>query len=237
MRQFRSNLQQRSNRGGSKVKATNASRATYNELQKKFGDKIITPSFLRLEKEVTGAVSNVDFSTLQNDGSMLSTERRLNLPDLFVVMGVGLFISKIASSSAANHAKAILRSFPNPNIFNGSGEADNLMALYNGFLSLRIGSDVIIDSMNCMDFYDVGQSQQGVGSSATSNIAIYRDQFDGNASGYVGLNPTINLDGSKKIQWSIQLPASTDLAGTSSVNTVSLILKGFLIQNGGSVSR
>lgn len=224
---------------GAEIKATNAGRAIFNELEKKFPGKIVTPSYLRLEKEVTGTVSAIDFLTLQQEGSVLSTERRLNLPDLFVVSGVGLFISKIASATptAALHATKTLRSFPNPQVFSGSGEAVNLMALYNSYLSLRVNSTVVIDSMHCMDFYDAGNYQQGVGSTAVSNVPVQADQFDGNSNGYVQLNPTINLDGSKKIQWSVTLPASINLAGTSSTNVVSLILRGFLVQNGGSVSR
>lgn len=222
------------------IKATNSQRAVYNDLTKKYAGNrnvIITPSFLRLERTVTGSISSLEFFTLQTEGSVLSTERRLQLPDTFVVGAVGLFISKIASTNTAeDNAKTILRSFPNPQVFTGSGEADNLMAIYNGFMSLRINSTVIIDSLPCYEFYDAAQSQQGVGSAATSNQPVQRDQFNGNMSGYVPINPTVNLDGSKKIQWTLNLPASTNLAGTSSTNKLSLILKGFLVQNGGNVS-
>jgi len=238
MKKFQSNLRAQGFRPN--IKATNAQRANYNEISGRFPNKIVTPSFLRLEKEVTGGTTTVDFQTLQQEGSILSTERRLNLPDLFVCTGVGLFISKIGSSTTSTpalHATKIMRTFPNPQIFSGSGEATNFMAIYNGYLSLRIGSNILIDSMHCMDFYEANQSQQGVGSVATSNVAIQRDQLDGNSSGYIGLSPTVDLDGSKKIQWSLTLPVSTDLTGTNSVNTIGLLLKGFLVQNGGSVSR
>jgi len=224
-------------RGRGTIPAKSQGRMDVNFLEANNPGKTITPSFLRLEKEVTGTVSSIDFDTLINQGSVLSTERRLNLPDKFAVTGVSLFISKISSSSAANHATKTLYSFPNAQVFTGSGEADNLMALYNGFLSLRIGGDILIDSMNCYDFYEAGNYQKGVGSSATSNVPVQRDQFKGTRQSRVNFDQVINLDGSKKIQWSITLPTSTSLAGTSSVNTVSMLLSGYLIQDGGKITR
>lgn len=228
-------------RGGMpKIKATNSNRAVYNDLLAKYqGDSnvIITPSFLRLERTVSGSLSALDFYTLQTEGNIICTERRLQLPDTFVVTGIGMYISKVTSDTAALQAKKIYRSFPNPQVFTGSGEADNLQSLYNGYLSLRINSTVIIDSLPCLDFYAANQSQQGVGSSATSNVPIQRDQLEGSTTGYLPINPTVNLDGSKKIQWSLTLPNSTDLSGTSSTNVVALSLKGFLVQNGGNVSQ
>lgn len=221
---------------GSSVKAVNTSRANYNEIHSRFKGKIVTQSYLRLERNISGSITTVDFLTLVNEGNQLASERRLNLPDAFVVTSVGMYISKIASDTPANQATKILRSFPNAQVFSGSGEAGNLMGLYNGFLSLRINSTVFIDSLPGYEFYDSGNYQQGVGSSATSNVPVQRDQFSGLQTGYKAITPTVTLDGSTKIQWQLALPAPIDVSGTSSVNTIALILKGFLVQNGSSIN-
>ncbi len=224
--------------GGSGVKATNSSRAVYDAVKARFPRNIVTPSYLRLEREITGSITSVDFLTLMNEGNMIATERRLNLPDLFVTNSIGLFISKVASpATAAAHAVKVLRSFPNDQVFSGSSEATNLQVLYNGYLSLRIDSTVYIDSLPGYEFYDSGNYQESVGSTATNNIPVRRDQFSGLQTGFKPLTPSVDLDGSRKIQWSVTLPAPINVSGTASTNVVVLILKGLLVQNGGSINR
>lgn len=218
-------------------------RANLDRVRAQFADKglIITPSFLRLETSVNGTFSAVTFNTLANQGSPLATEKRLNISDAFAIEEVGMFIAKAGSSTsptAAELSKEVLSTFANPLIFTGSGEAANLQALYNSFLSLRVQQTVYIDSLPTKPFEYVPVAQQGETTAAFVNAAsadtryqISRDGVAGD-NGFVEIAPMVILNGAKTIDWSLTLPAATNLTGTSSSNQVVLFLKGWLIQGG-----
>lgn len=217
-------------------------RAYYEKLRGENPGSLVAPSFLRLERTINGTFNSVNFYTLGNENSPLVTEKRLEISDAFAVTKLGLFISKVGSSTSPSNAElseAILRTYPNASVFSGSGEASNLMAIYNGYLSLTVDQKVVIDSLPTNQFYQVPQTIQGVtttayvdAGSADATTTVPRDQTVFNRGMFT--SPVeILLKGQNKINWKLNLPTSTSLTGTSSSNQVHLVLGGFLITGGG----
>ncbi len=224
------------------VKSTNARRALYNDLANKgeYAGKIITPGYLRFEQSLQGgATTGFQFNVLENQGSTNVTERRLKLPDAFVIEKMTMAIFKAGASTTATQAEIAvsnLSTFPNPQVFTGANEATNLMNYYNGYVSIRVNETVYIDSMDIMRFYRVATSQQNVGA-ATGVTPVQRDEWNAPDYSFYELTPTITLDGGLSNIIQVNLPASISMIGTSSQNFAVCICRGFLIQNGSQRGR
>lgn len=215
------------------VRATNSRRALYNDLkdQAKYADKIVTPGYLRLEQSVQNTLTNVQFNVLENQGTQNVTERRLKLPDAFVVEKMTICIMKAGATTTASQeeiAVSQLHTFPNPTVFSAANEAANLMNLYNGYMSVRVNETVYIDSMDIMRFYRVSTSQQGAGPA----VAIPRSEWNAPDYSFYEFTPTITLDGGASNYINLYFPSSINMSGTTSQNFVVCIARGFLIQNG-----
>ena len=76
-------------------------------------------------------------------------------------------------------------------------------------------------------------SQYGTQSATTFQTAQSEEQYGVNG-GLVALEPTINMQGSWTMAFQLVPPAALDMTGTSSINFVSLVLDGFLLQNAAS---
>lgn len=228
------------------AKAFSRRQALYNEKAAQYARAgvITTPSYLRLEVTAnTTATSVLNFNTLDTSGTKTVTERRLKLNDTFTVTDIAFYI--IADSATAvnaptdsDRAKARMYTYPNPNVTAISTKADDLEAIYNGFLALRIDSTTFIDSLPVRSLYRVGTSQAGVGSTAVSNTAIPRDEWPLMNYGRAEMLPSIELNGQANIEWSITLPTAQDLgAPASSFIAFALVLNGFLNQGAASVQQ
>ena len=217
-------------------------RAYFESLKASNPGRLVAPSYLRLERTVNGTFNSVNFYTLGNENSPLATEKRLEISDAFAVTKIGLFISKVGSDTTPTDAElsgAILRTYPNASVFSGSGEATNLMSIYNGYLSLTVDQKVVVDSLPTNQFYQVPQTIQGVTTTAyvdagsgDATTTVPRDQTVFNR-GMFNSPVEITLRGQNKINWQLNLPNSTNLTGTSSSNQIHLVLGGFLITGGG----
>lgn len=198
------------------------------------GENVVhTQSYLRLEAALS-TQTNINFSVLQNQGVANVTERRLAITDVFTITGISVMIFKAGAATTATQAEisqSILRTFPNPQVFTGSGEALALMALYNSFLSIKIDQRVFLASMDLYRFYRAGTSQQAVGSTAANNLPVQRDEWTETNYPFAKVAPTISISGAGNNEISIQLPTSTNLSGTSSQNFAVCYLRGILSQN------
>lgn len=221
-----------------RMKATNRQRAIYNDLRYNTyagqRDVIITDSYLRFETTL-GTSTSLSFNTLVNQGAQTVTEHRLNMPDRFCVTDMGFFIRKVAAATPTDGqiASAQLDTFPNPLTYTGAGEAAALNALYNSYLTVRIDSVVYYDSLDLLRFYRVPTSQQNVSYVVASPAGntIQADGWDTMNYGFAPIDPTFSLDGKAKNDITVTLPTSIAMAGTSSVNSAVLIVRGFLLQN------
>lgn len=218
-----------------KVKATDRSRSIYNEYKAKNAGAIVTQSYLRLEKSL-GTQQTVSFDVLNNVGTTAPnvTEKRLAITDNFLATEISIFIFKKLDANAIN--LSTLDTFPNALTYTGSGEATNLMNLYNGFLSVKINSVTYIESLDVYSFYRVGTAQQGVqvsqqSAGVGSNGAYLADQWDAGSWGFYPITPGIEFGGAKKNEITITTPASTAMGGTSSTNYVVCYVRGLLAQN------
>lgn len=217
------------------VTPTGRNRAIYNELQKFYTGRpgvIITESFLRFETILT-TQQTVTFNVLTSAGAAAQTitEKRLNIPDAFIVSNFGFYLLKVATGSTNN--VNMLQTFPNAISFSGASEAANLLNMYNGYMTVKINQTTWIDSLDILRFYRAGTAQKGVAvSTAASNNLYQENQFDVSDWGQNALTPGIKLDGGSNNDISITTPAPTNMAGTSSTNYAVIIARGFLIQNG-----
>jgi hypothetical protein len=222
------------------TKAFSRTQALFNENFSKYAREnvVVTPGYLRLESGAfnTAATSQVQFQTLATSGTQTPTERRLKLADKFTVTGYCLYIGYGSATSyaptAAQYSVQQLATFPNPQVaaFTGGSIASNHMAIYNGYTSLRIDTTTFIDSVPNYQFYRVGTSQQGV-LGGTGGTAVQRDEWPLALYGRNEALPSIDLDGKSNIEWTVTLPAATDLrAASGSFTQLVLILTGFLNQ-------
>lgn len=204
---------------------------------------ITTPGYLRLEVNLTGATNVIPFQVRDaQGGSQNVTERRLKIADSFTVMGAAFYIGQAAITGPAiaptplQYAQMGLHTFPNPLVFTGAGIADNLQALYNGFLQVRVDSTVFVDSMPMLNFYRVATSQAGVGSNAANNQPVQRDEWPLSMYGRNEWVPTIELNGQANTEININLPVSANLVGASTYQNIAVLyLTGFLNQGAASV--
>jgi hypothetical protein len=228
--------------GGDIVTAQAFSRkqAVFNEKSRQYARAgvITTPGYLRLETVAPSSAQSVfNFNTLDTSGLKTSTERRLKLSDTFTITDISFYLGTGLATgdapTAAQYATQKLNTWPNPQVTSIGTQADNLEAIYNGFLSLRIDTTTFLDSIPMRQFYRVGTSQQGVGSSATNNHPIQANEWPLSMYGKNELLPTIELNGQSNIEFAINLPNATDCSGINDnfVNLV-LILQGFLNQGG-----
>jgi hypothetical protein len=188
-----------------------------------------TQGYLRFEKPL-GNQSTIDFDILSNAGTPVPTEKRLNLPDTFLIQKLAIFIYKLPT--AALNAAQTLNSFPNPLVYSKAGEAANLMAIYNGFLSVRVNQTVWIDSLDVMRCYRVGPAQNAlaVSANATANT-MQGSQWDMSDYGFLVMEPKILLSGASANKISITLPSPVDMTGTASTNYAVCYCRGILNQN------
>lgn len=203
---------------------------------------IITQGYLRLQSAALSATQgSFKFGVLVNEfasgaSSVDASERRLSLVDNFLVTEMRVSLLKVASGDTASIST--ISTFPNSLVFAKSGEAKQLMSIYNGALAVEINSEKIIDGWDIMRHYRVGNAQKSVltAASGTGN-AWDANTYDSASYGFFPVTPQIELKGNAKNNLSILLPVSGDCTGTSSSNYVVLELRGLLIQNGSRIAQ
>lgn len=231
------------------AKAFSRKQAVFNEKAAQYAGQgvITTPGYLRLETllATTGtatSLSQINFNTLDTSGTKQPTERRLKLSDSFTVTGISFYLGGLTSAvvgapTAVEQSKEELHTFPNTQVTCIGAMSDELEALYNGFLSLRVDTTTFLDSVPMRQFYRVGDTQQATilatGGTSTNKSGWYSAMF-----GRTELLPTIELNGQANIEWSITLPTSIPYTqpATTFTNAV-LVLDGFLNQGAATVQR
>jgi hypothetical protein len=231
------------------AKAFSRKQAVFNEKAQQYARQgvITTPGYLRLETllATTGAATSLNtigFNTLDTSGTKQPTERRLKLSDTFTITNVSFYIGGLASATVAaptavEQAKEELHTFPNTQVACIGAMSDEIEAIYNGYLSLRIDTTTFLDSIPMRQFYRVGDVQQGT-ITATGGATTNKSSWLSNMYGNTIMLPTIELNGQSNIEWTITLPTSVPytqppLTFTNAV----LVLEGFLNQGAASVQR
>lgn len=230
------------------AKAFSRKQAVFNEKAQQYAGQgvITTPGYLRLETLlqagiVATSLNSISFNTLDTSGTKQPTERRLKLSDTFTITGISFYVATGASAvigtpTAVEQAKEILNTFPNALNVNIGAMSDELEALYNGFLSLRVDTTTFLDSVPLRQFYRVGTSQEGVGATTGAN-KIQANEWSSSMYGRTELLPTIELNGQANIEWSITLPTSIAYSQAAGFSNACIILDGFLNQGAATVQR
>lgn len=209
-------------------------RATYNALKRKFNvgksSVIITPGYLRSE-QVLGTQNQVNFPILVNEGTApRSTERRLGISDAFVITDIGFRIGRLTGAAPqATPGPILLESFVNPAVFTVAAEAAALQTMYNGFLSVKVGSITYIEALDLLRFVLVGQAQRGM---TLFTASTYGQSEQHGLSDLSDIVPTITFGGLEKNTVQITLPESAAMGAVAPITNVSVFYaKGFLCQN------
>lgn len=186
---------------------------------------VCTQSYVRSEVALSTSSTNYHIPVLANDnqnGNSYNTEFRLALQDVMVVSAIGLYVCKPSSATATN-----FQLFTNPNATVFSTGASQLFTLYNSFLTVSVNNQQVIPNLDTFRFYNVPQTQQGVGITAQTVFPI--DQTDGSESGLAAIEPNFLLNGASNIQASIVLPAAISTIDTNS--RIVVLWKGIKLQN------
>lgn len=226
------------------AKAFSRKQAVFNEKAAQYASQgvITTPGYLRLESLAPDAATSIfSFNTLDTSGTKTVSERRLKLADTFTITDISFYIGYGSATNNAptadQYAKQQLATFPNQNNAAFAGKFDELEAIYNGYLSLRVDTTTFLDSIPMRQFYRVGTSQAGV-LGGTGGTSIKNDEWPLAMYGKNELLPTIELNGQSNIEFNINLPNAQNCAAASTYfcNMV-LILQGFLNQGAATVQR
>lgn len=228
---------------GVKVQNTEAfsnERAVYQKLlnvaRKQKSGAVPTLSYLRAEVVLNGSMSTLNFNLLENTGTVNPTENRLKLADMFSPLTWGFFIEKVGTSATfssvtpAEQAAGILRTFPDPKVFTGAGEAAALQAIYNGNIQLKISNNVLVPNFPMLKFYRVPTAQATVNFYSTG--PTQQAGWESPEWGQIPFVPSIALMGSQNISFTVTLPTAVNVTGTSSSNVAVLWLYGYLLQDG-----
>lgn len=218
------------------VQALDSFRATYRALKRKFAvgssDCIVTPGYLRSEV-VLGTQNSIGFNILVNEGGAArSTERRLAVSDAFVLTHIGVMIGRLTGAAPETTPGPIeLETFVNGNVFTVAAEAAALRTMFNGFLTVKVGSITYIEALDVLRFKRAGEAQRGQ-LIAAGGAAYSASNFDGMQS-LADIVPTIQLTGQSKNVVTISLPESAAMGAVAPITNVAAFYGiGFLVQNG-----
>jgi hypothetical protein len=216
-----------------------------------------------------GSLNTINFNVLQNQGTVRATEKRLNVTDMFTVTHWCLYLVKAGglagggSTAATDTEIATSRNYtyPNPYVFATAGqgnptflqnqaaaqlvpytaESNNLYSIYNGFISVTIDREVVIDSYDAMRFLRVPGSQQQMAQAAAAiapaaavigmSAGATFDEWTSDSLGFSPVDPQFTLNGIGDNNIAITLPAPVNLSGTQSTNFAFLTMRGIRWQN------
>ena len=207
-----------------------------NRFKVNFDD--LSASYLRVET-VLGAQSTIDFNIqVQNGGTNIVSENKLEQTDQFIVTNIGFALKKvIANATDAQQAAARLYTWVNPaaTIFDEANDA-NLWAIYNGYLEISLNRKTYVPAIDMRSFLRVPDAQQGLANAAIAGPIVYPFAADGFPNGLYGYFPVdyIRLNGFSLLTPTIVLPASVNMAGVADDNVAVLMFKGYLLSNGGN---
>jgi|GEM_PF-2578350 len=198
---------------------------------------IMLQTVLGTSQQYTWQVAN---NVNSNTGN-LPTEVRVRVNDAFVPTKLGMYISKSADLTAGNLSAARFYTWPNPTVFNGSGEAANLEGLYGGNSLINFN----LNNVDTTQFFAtrplrcVGMAQQGVQQGSGTNIAgppatfgaWQADEQNRPDWGLIPFNGDCALNGSSNQKITLNMPAGLAMAGSTS-NILTLVMWGVFLING-----
>lgn len=186
---------------------------------------IAAPGDLRSEVALSNSASQYDFPIrdIQMNKTTFPVSQGVQDNDLFITTAMGLFWD----SRTSGQAIIKLQSYPNPAAAVAAGITTNqLYALYNGSLTIQVGSTQFIKQLSSQTFLTIPPAQQ-------SNTSTDDTQFDVSAAlKVVGAYPIFSGKADNKVQLNIStLAGVTDIVGDAQ-GVLTFWAKGVVVNNG-----
>jgi len=206
------------------VSTPDRNRAIFDRLAKANPDRLVQPSYIRVEQVIKNGRPTIEFSVVKDNNSDTVTERKIDRNDRFVITHLGFFLAK---RKAGLEGVEVLHTFPN--LVEFADDAANfigahLESVYQGNFGLSVGQTKYLESLDMLRFRHVPDTQK----SAAGNHSSFN--LD---AGLVELTPQIMLDGSQKNSLTVTCPFP---AGAKVQNTVAdtsnllvLFARGYLL--------
>ena len=195
---------------------------THNIQRPEFAGRKLTPSYLRLEAEITNSSNKLSFKTFVGDSTTVyATERRLDRNDSFIASELGFFLIKQDVANGKTNARRV--AYPNITVFGAAAAAD-LMALYEtGKLKVNVAREDKFVALDIARFLHIPETQQ-------TGATNYDETSS--KSGFVHLTPQLVLDGNGTNE--IEFASYAGWAGGTSADEgfkhrAVLYLRGYLV--------
>lgn len=152
--------------GGGAMFSTDRHRAIFKSLSKKY-NTAPSPSYLRVEQTLSNSKGTYQFD-VKKLGSEVATEVKLDRNDLFVCTDMMFYL---LDEVTAEIGVSPLQTYPNQTEFASatSFTPTDLLAIYSGYYTLKIGKTVNIENLSMQHFLYIPQTQQ----SASTNYSQY----------------------------------------------------------------
>lgn len=209
-----------------------------------YADKLVQPAFLQLELLAQSGKAQYAFALLQNNSNpaQRNSEIRLNQNDAFVALKTGFFLK---SEDPAKPGQGLLTSYGSPAIFPSVASYvsnTDVDALFNSFLSVKVGDTVFAQNIDLRQCRNVRTSQK-VTAAANQNGIAFDEQLGWD--GFTDNEPIVTFDGGKKNDVIVTVPTypgqlvQVNNGGTAGVASIYLVLKfwGFLVTNGSGIGQ
>jgi hypothetical protein len=213
---------------------------------------VITQSYLRSTIQASNGSTQVLKYGFQQSAPVnpyISTDNSLAQSDTFEVthMVLSLFTVPATTSggvttpTGATWASIAQRQYyPNPSVFSGATggtEWQNLLAIYNGYLSIKIDTTVYYQQFIMTTFMKVGITQRGVAVSTVATTGVIPFSSGDTDHVKVSVVPMFMINGSGKQDIAINLAdsvilGSLDAASPTRANFIEMTMIGFLCQGG-----
>jgi hypothetical protein len=202
------------------------------KLREKYGPgRVIANSYIRMEAYLENGKAEYSFSH-RILGTEVSTERKLNDQDGFLITDLGIFLLAESKTIAGI---GVLQTYPNPIQFPDGAAGGVLNAhlehLYNGFFSAKIGDTTWLPDQPVFDCRVVNTAQQ---SALATNDSERRP-----GDGFVQLQPKYFLKGRENNELKLIVPANSaqfvqTLVGDTYRSKVVCILAGYKVTGAGN---
>jgi hypothetical protein len=189
---------------------------------------VLTQSYLRFEANLssTSTQYQLDVEVNSNVNPAFITQQKLALQDSFLASECGVFIG-IPSAAPITNAEVKLYSYPDITAFTAA-MAEDLLALYNGQMSLTVNQRVVLPSWDLFRHYKAPIVQTGFTPNGVT-VGNQQNSIDFSSDGFYPVEPNIVFVGSKKNQLQISLPQAIATYPTNARLVV--IFRGLLAQN------
>lgn len=190
----------------------------------------LTQSQIRSEVAMSASSTKFHLPVTVNDsvnGNAFSTEKRLQLQDVFIVSSVAVLCAKPASSTDGMFD---LFTYGNKTVFSSSNTAASIQGAYaNGNISMIIDNDQILPYYPLNWHMRAPETQQAANVGYSASGVTQVDSRDGSNDGIIQIEPNFILAGNAQIDANINLPAAMTAVETNSRWVV--LFYGLLAQN------